>query len=139
MPDAAPSGDAARLGADWRRRIPADVEALADAWRDPAAWTGMTKAGPVEMPGEIGGLVALDEIVVHGWDLAAATGQPFAVDARGAARRSTASPAMFSGPGHRGAARRRVRSRAHRADDAPLLDRVLAMLGRDAGWAPPPG
>ena len=79
MPDQAPSGDASRLGHDWRDRIPADVEALAVAWHDPAAWTGMTKAGPVEMPGEIGGLVALDEIVIHGWDLAAPP-PPFAVD-----------------------------------------------------------
>src|SRR4051812_36533937 len=54
-PDATPSGDAARLGADWRRRIPAAVEGLAAAWRDPAAWTGTTKAGGIEMPGAIGG------------------------------------------------------------------------------------
>src|SRR6266511_1323813 len=35
-----PSGDAANLGADWRTRISRDVRALADAWRDPDAWTG---------------------------------------------------------------------------------------------------
>src|SRR4051812_25775498 len=33
QPDQAPSGDASRLGAGWRQRIPAAVEALAEAWR----------------------------------------------------------------------------------------------------------
>ncbi|HKF92219.1 MAG TPA: TIGR03086 family metal-binding protein, partial [Acidimicrobiia bacterium] len=58
-----PSGDASRLGDDWRTRIPRDLAALADAWRDPSAWTGMTKAGGVELPSEVAGLVALDELV----------------------------------------------------------------------------
>ena len=30
----------------------------------------MTEAGGVTMPGEVTGLVALDEVVLHGWDLA---------------------------------------------------------------------
>ena len=72
-----PSGDAARLGDDWRVRIPEQLAALAEAWRDPAAWTGMTQAGGVDLPGEIGGLVALDEIVIHGWDVARASAQPY--------------------------------------------------------------
>src|SRR4030088_1555050 len=73
----APSGDAARLGDDWHTRIPRDPASLADAWRDPDAWTGMTKAGGVDLPGEVAGLVALDEVVVHGWDVARATGQAY--------------------------------------------------------------
>src|SRR3954452_11500351 len=75
-----PPGDASNLTDDWRTRIPRDLDALAAAWRDPDAWTGMTRAGSIEMPGEIAGLVALDEVVVHGWDLAQATGQPYACD-----------------------------------------------------------
>ena len=76
----APAPDAARLGADWRTRIPADLITMAAAWRDPAAWTGMTMAGGVDLPGEIAGLVALDEIFIHGWDLAVASGQRFSYD-----------------------------------------------------------
>src|SRR5712691_6290588 len=38
-----PSGDASRLGDDWRTRIPRDLAALAQAWREPEAWTGMTR------------------------------------------------------------------------------------------------
>lgn len=37
----------------------------------------MQAAGGVDLPGEVAGLVALDEIVVHGWDLAVVTGQRF--------------------------------------------------------------
>ena len=40
-----PSGDASRLVDDWRARIPRDLDALAVAWRDPDAWTGMTQRG----------------------------------------------------------------------------------------------
>ncbi len=39
----------------------------------------MTKAGGVDLPGEVAGLVALDELVVHGWDVARATGQAYDV------------------------------------------------------------
>ena len=78
--DQGPSADASRLGDDWRTRIPADLAALADAWRDPEAWTGMTKAGGVDLPGEVAGLVALNEVVIHGWDVARASGQPYQPD-----------------------------------------------------------
>src|SRR6478752_4575651 len=78
--NSAPQPDAARLAPDWRTRIPAALTALAAAWREPEAWTGMTRAGADALPGEVGGLVALDEIVLHGWDLAVATGQPYDCD-----------------------------------------------------------
>src|SRR5207237_4270912 len=42
LTEGAPSGDAARLGADWRERIARDLDALGRAWADPAAWSGMT-------------------------------------------------------------------------------------------------
>src|SRR5215469_15308971 len=34
-------GNAERLGDDWRTRIPRDLASLAQAWRNPEAWTGM--------------------------------------------------------------------------------------------------
>jgi uncharacterized protein (TIGR03086 family) len=72
-----PSGDASRLGEDWRVRIPRDLATLAEAWRDPAAWAGMTRIAGSDSPAEVVGLVAADELVVHGWDVARATGQPY--------------------------------------------------------------
>src|SRR4051794_32919435 len=71
----APSADASRLGDDWRTRIPERLTALAAAWREPGAWTGMTQAGGQDLPGEVAGVIALDEVVVHGWDIAVASGQ----------------------------------------------------------------
>ncbi len=43
-------------------------------------YTGLTMAGPVEMPGDEAALVALNEVTVHAWDLAVATGQPYDPD-----------------------------------------------------------
>ena len=131
----APSGDASRLGDDWRTRIPRDLAALAEAWRDRAAWNGMTRAGGVELPGEVAGVVALDELVIHGWDVARASGQPYDCDpqllevVRGFVE-------QFSGPD-------RVEQRGglfgpvvEVPEDAPELDRVIGLSGRDPAWTP---
>ena len=64
----------------WRQRVAGDLAALVAAWQIPAAWEGMTQAGGVDLPGEIAGRVVLDELVVHGWDVARATGQAFHCD-----------------------------------------------------------
>jgi uncharacterized protein (TIGR03086 family) len=70
-----PSG--ANLEAGWRDRLARDLVTLADAWSDPHAWEGSTYAGSFELPADVAGLVALDELVVHGWDIAVATGQAY--------------------------------------------------------------
>lgn len=134
--DAAPSADSGRLGDDWRTRIPAALEALSEAWRDPEAWGGMTAAGGVDLPGEVAGLVALDEVVVHGWDVARASGQPYDVpeEELEAVLRFVAP---FSEPGQEAAREGLFGPVVAVPDDAPLLDRVLGLTGRDPSWAPP--
>ncbi len=127
-----PSGDAANLGADWRSRIPRDLVALADAWRDPEAWTGMTAAGGVDLPGETAGIVALDELVLHGWDLAKAIDEPAGYDGPGL-EVIHAMVQQFRGAGVEGLFGPEVPV----PDDAPLLDRVLGLSGRSPDWAPP--
>ncbi|HEX6148673.1 TIGR03086 family metal-binding protein [Nocardioides sp.] len=77
---AAPSPDGSRLGPKWRDDIIAALGDLAAAWREPGAFEGVTMAGPVEMPGDAAALVALNEVVVHGWDLARATAQTYDPD-----------------------------------------------------------
>ncbi len=129
-----PSGDAERLVADWRTRIPSDVRALADDWSHPAAWEGMTAAGGVDLPGEVAGIVGLDELVIHGWDLAKATGQPAGYEGPGldeVLRLVT----EFRGGGIEGLFGPEVPI----PDDAPVLDRILGVAGRDPGWEPPVG
>lgn len=128
-----PAADAARLRADWRTSIPARLIALADAWRADEAWTGMTKAGGLDLPGDLAGVIALDEVVVHGWDLAAASGQPYAVQpdlldvVHGFVRSSAeqnpqGTPGLFGPP-------------VAVPEDAPLLDRVIGLAGRDPAWS----
>jgi uncharacterized protein (TIGR03086 family) len=130
-----PSADASRLGDDWRTRIPRDLAELANAWRDPNAWTGMTQAGGIDLPGEIAGLVALDEVVIHGWDVARASGQPF--DPNPAVLEAVHGfVAQFSGPGQEDSRAGLFGPEVPVAADRPLLDRVIGMAGRDPDWAP---
>lgn len=130
-----PSGDASRLGDDWRTRIPRDLAALAEAWREPAARTGMTQAGGLELPGEVAGLVVLDELVIHGWDIARASGQPYECDPAllDAVHNFVA---QFSEPGQEAAREGLFGPVVDVPDDAPLLDRVIGLTGRDPGWSP---
>ncbi|MET9573567.1 TIGR03086 family metal-binding protein [Streptomyces virginiae] len=132
--DTAPDPAATPLSAEWREELPRVLAELAEAWRDPAAWTGMTRAGSVDLPGDIAGAVAVDELVVHGWDLARATGQEYAPDQAAlraayefllaAAEDETRGGGIF-GPV------------VPVPDDAPLLDRAVGLSGRDPAWAPP--
>jgi uncharacterized protein (TIGR03086 family) len=84
------------------------------------------------LPGHVAGLVALDELVVHGWDIAVATGQAYAppvedvqaaisfVEAFDAPRDGNLFGPVISVP-----------------DDAPALDRLLGLTGRDPKWRSP--
>jgi len=125
--------DGSRLEPGWRNRIGNDVTNLAEAWRDEGAWTGMTRAGGIDLPGDIAGVVALDEVVLHGWDLAAATGQPFACDAA-SLEAVHGFVQQFSGAGHEQEREGLFGPEIRVPDDAPLLARVLGMAGRDADW-----
>ncbi|MDA3630756.1 TIGR03086 family metal-binding protein [Saccharopolyspora oryzae] len=127
-----PSGDASRLPADWRTLLPEQLTALAKAWEDPAAWEGMTQAGGIELPGAVAGLVALDELVVHGWDLAKATGQPFTCD-----EESLAACLEFVGPAAENPGPDSPFGKpVEVAADAPALDRLVALTGRTPTWHP---
>jgi uncharacterized protein (TIGR03086 family) len=75
--DTAPEPTAADLDTDWRERVAKNVRALGDAWDDPTSWQGRTDGAGLNLPNETWGKIALTEIVVHGWDIARATGQPF--------------------------------------------------------------
>ncbi|MDQ6522976.1 TIGR03086 family metal-binding protein [Nocardioides sp. LHD-245] len=123
------SGDATRLEPGWRARIDGSLADLAEAWRAPAAYDGDTMAGPVEMSGAEAAAVALNEVVVHGWDLASALGVPYAVREEDVAA-CLAFVRPFSTP----------EAAAFRGDafgevlpvpvGAPALVELLALLGR---------
>ena len=128
-----PSGDASRLGDDWRVRIPRALAELAEAWRDPAAWSGKTRAGGVDLPGEVAGLVALDELVIHGWDVARASGQAYDCD-RPSLEAVHGFVAAFSEPGQEEERAGLFGPVVEVPGDAPLLDRVIGLTGRDPDW-----
>lgn len=120
------------LPADWRERIGHQLDELVSAWRNPAAWEGETEAGGVQAPAAVLGRVALQEIVIHGWDLARATGQDFECDQVSqdellALLRESASAegvAGLFGP------------MVVVAEDAPTMDRIIGFSGRDPHWRP---
>jgi uncharacterized protein (TIGR03086 family) len=123
------------LDPKWRELLPQRLEELVAAWRDPEAWQGVTEAGGVTMPASDMGVVALDELVLHGWDLARATGQEFRCDPA-----STAAVLAFTTEAAR------PEHAAQRAGlfgpvvevppDTPALDRALGLAGRDPRWTP---
>jgi uncharacterized protein (TIGR03086 family) len=129
-----PMGDAARLGDDWRTRIPADLEALPAAWRDAGAWEGNSWIAGTEMPAATIGRVGLDELVVHGWDVARASGQPFDAD-QASVEASLEFMAPISEPGMEAARAPAFGEVQEPAANASALDRLIALSGRDPGWS----
>lgn len=126
-----PAFDVGNLAAGWRQRLAADLDALADAWSAEEAWEGSTWVGGMHLPAEVAGVIALDELIVHGWDLAVATAQPYdpsqaEVDA------ATAFVLAFDAPRDG----RLFGPMVDVATSAPALDRLIGLTGRDPGWQP---
>jgi uncharacterized protein (TIGR03086 family) len=106
------------------------LDAIAAAWGRPQAWTGTASLGGHEMPATTMGGMVLGEVVVHGWDLARASGQPVdwpeelldflcaEVDRTGEQGRAMGvyGPVVPVPP------------------EASTLDRLIGLTGRDPGW-----
>ena len=108
----------------------AQLDRALAAWSDPAAWQReLNVMGTPTPASDIAGLL-IAELVLHGWDLAAATGQPYQVatpTADAALAAVTANAEMF----------RQYKGFAEPVDVPPSatpLDRVLAVSGRDPAW-----
>ncbi|WP_433198716.1 TIGR03086 family metal-binding protein [Nocardia sp. CA-107356] len=122
-------GPETALPDDWRTRIPAQLKSLVEAWRDPAAWDGETEAGGVCAPAAMMAMIALNETVVHSWDLARATGQrPIADPAHLMVLLEFLSETPAEGtPGMFGPV-------VPVSNSAQELDRVIGLTGRDPAW-----
>lgn len=125
------SGDGSRLEPGWRDRIGTALTELAESWRSPGSFDGMTQAGPVELPAEVAAQVALNEVVVHGWDLARATDQPYAPEAA-AVTECLAFAESFDVPVDAGEGP--FGPPVDVPPDAPALDRLAAATGRRPDW-----
>ena len=127
-----PSADADHLPPDWRTRLPEQLDALVAAVRDPAAWGGLTDIAGMRMPGAAAVMAGINEVLIHGWDLAAATGQPYRPDP------ATVQACLEFGEGMAAAAPE-ARDQMYGPvvpvpPDAPVFDRLLGQTGRDPGW-----
>ena len=106
---------------------------LVAAWSAPEAWRGMTSmGGPQEMPARMIGAMAVGEVVVHGWDLARATGQQVAWD-------ETLLEFLYDEVAKTAELGREMRAYGAEVTvprTAPVLDRMLGLTGRDPQWRP---
>ncbi len=128
-----PPGDASQLEDGWRTRIARDLRAMADAWSDPQAWTGTTKLAGIELPADAAGIFGLDELVVHGWDVAHASRQPYDCDP--ASLHALMSFVALDSPMGQMARSNGIFGPPVEVFDAsPLLDRVIALTGRHPAW-----
>lgn len=113
----------------------AQLDRALDAWADPAVWQRDLNVMGSPTPAADVAAMMLAELVLHGWDLAAATGQAYTVSDRAAAAALAAVEAnadLF----------RQYKGFAEPVavtDGAPALDRALALSGRDPAWTPPRG
>ncbi|GAA1485328.1 TIGR03086 family metal-binding protein [Brachybacterium fresconis] len=123
-------GDAALLRFDWRERIPVQLADLARAWAHPTAWQGETIEGGIPILASAAGMFVLDELIVHGWELARATGQPFdareddvlsLIDFLESLPPMPESEGLFAPPEPVPSA-------------APPMDRLIGLTGRDPAW-----
>lgn len=134
-----PNGQAPQADLDGYR-VPADAKAEVQAAADTidrslraGAAERPVRLGESSMPGELALGMILCEYQVHGWDLAVATGQPWTPPAEASEASLAFMPMMltedYQGEGKPFAPRVDVPS------DAPALDRLLGLVGRDPHWS----
>jgi len=120
-------------GSDWAKQLEAQIDDIVASWSDPAAWDGMTRMGsPTETPAVMIGGMVLGELVVHGWDLARATGQR----PRWSNDVLTFTYDMVATTAEEGRQMGIYGPQVPVPETAPLLDRILGLTGRDPAWTP---
>jgi uncharacterized protein (TIGR03086 family) len=129
-----PGPDTSPLEPGWQARAAQHLAELGEAWQADDAWGGMTQAGGVDLPGAVAGRVVLDELVVHGWDLARSTGQEIEVD-EGDLREVEATVQQLRS-GNDGEIPGLFGPSVALPAGASILERVLALTGRDPSWTP---
>lgn len=118
--------DAAHLDPHWRDTVTQHIWELGEAWDDPRAWQGSPNVPGLDLSNEMWGKITLTELIVHGWDIAKATGQSFdlpehtlqaCLDHVAKFVPNAPVPTLWGPP-------------ADVAPDATLLDQVVAITGR---------
>jgi uncharacterized protein (TIGR03086 family) len=108
----------------------AQIAKAVDAWSSPSAWAGDRNVMGSAMPAADIAAMLIMEIVLHGWDVAKATGQDYYCDdavARNVLETVQAQGDMFRQ--YQGFA-----AVVPVPDDATAFDRALSLSGRDPQW-----
>ncbi len=91
--------------------------------------------GDAAMPGEMALDMILWEYLVHGWDLARATGQAWSPSTAAAVRSLGFAPTMLT-PDYQGEGKAFAPA-VTVAEDAPAIERLMGLSGRNPSWQPP--
>ncbi|MFG3440857.1 TIGR03086 family metal-binding protein [Nonomuraea sp. NPDC047897] len=126
MAEGGPMPEQGPYSGDFRPR----AERMLAAWERPEAWEGVSSG--MGLPMTVLARMCLGDLIVHGWDLAVATGRPYQVDEEEAARLLEFAEEMGPTGRKMGAFGDEVAVPA----DAPPLERALGLLGRDPSWRP---
>lgn len=117
--------------ADWAEEYAAQLDRAVQAWAEPAVWEGEIDLGWSSVPAsDVAGML-LAELALHGWDVAAATGQEFRISTAAAttiAEIIDSSAKEYRSYGMFVAA-------VEVADDAEPFVRAVAASGRNPQWA----
>jgi uncharacterized protein (TIGR03086 family) len=107
------------------------ARAVGAAWQLPSALLGTTDMGFGEMPAELAAMITVQELGLHGWDLAVAAGRPYRLT------EPTGQAVLEAVEGF--AARARASGSygppLHVSPNAPVLQRALAAGGRSPSWS----
>jgi uncharacterized protein (TIGR03086 family) len=110
----------------------AQIAKAVDAWSEPEAWAGDRNVMGSATPAADIAAMLIAEMVLHGWDIAQATGQDYRCD-EGVAQ------AVLETVRAQGELFRQYQGFAAIVsvpEDATAFDRALALSGRDPGWKP---
>lgn len=122
--------DAELVTPEWQADLCAEAESLAEALRSPSAWEGTAVFG-AELPAHQLGAMVVTEFVLHGWDLAVATG----VDFRCGDAEARAVELAVREFAPRGRSHGIFGPEVSVSDNGVPLERALGLSGRDPAWS----
>jgi uncharacterized protein (TIGR03086 family) len=110
----------------------AQLDKAVAAWSDPAAWQRDLNVMGSPTPSADVAALLIAEMVLHGWDVAKASGQGYSCP-------DDVAAAVYEAVQANAELFRKYQGFADEVpvpDSAPVLDRALALSGRDPGWTP---
>jgi uncharacterized protein (TIGR03086 family) len=133
LPPAESEADVDLVVGDWPAALTAVFADVAEAWGDVEAWEGTTSmGGPEPLPASMVGGMAVGELVVHGWDL----GRALDLEPTWAPDVLTVVHAEVAATAEIGREMGVYGASVPVPEEAPVLDRLLGLTGRDPHWTP---